>query len=81
MSQKLVNTYSEIIKRRSASEAVLKKLNLTTDELSEKITPSRVSTTEIIQVKVQGEDPAVAPLIANIVSEAFKKRSERYYDS
>lgn len=75
MSQKLVNTYSEIIKSRSISEEVLKKLDLdlTPDQLSEKISVSKVNDTEIIRVKVQDEDPAVAALIANTVSEAFKK--------
>ena len=75
MSQKLVNTYSEIIKSRSISEEVLKKLDLdlTTDELSGKITVSKVSDTEIIRINVQDQDPAVAALIANTVSEAFKK--------
>ena len=75
MSQKLVNTYSEIIKSRSISEAVLQKLDLdlTPDQLSSKITVAKVSDTEIIQVKVQDEDPAVAALIANTVSEVFKK--------
>lgn len=75
MSQKLVNTYSEIIKSRSISEAALKKLDLdlTPDELSGKITVSKLSDTEIIQIKVQDEDPAIAALIANTVSEAFKK--------
>jgi len=75
MSQKLVNTYSEIIKSRSISEAVLQKLDLdlTPEQLSSKITVAKVSDTEIIQVKVQDEDPAVAALIANTVSEAFKK--------
>ena len=39
MSQKLVNTYSEIIKSRSISEEVLKNLDLdlTTDQLSESV--------------------------------------------
>lgn len=75
MSQKLVNTYSEIIKSRSVAEAVLQKLDLdlTPDQLSSKITVSKVSDTEIIRVKVQDEDPAMAALIANTVSEAFKK--------
>ena len=75
MSQKLVNTYSEIIKSRSISEAVLKKLDLdlTAEELSEKIVVSKVNDTEIIRVKVQDEDPQMAALIANTVSDVFKK--------
>lgn len=75
MSQKLVNTYSEIIKSRSISEAVLKKLDLdlTAEELSEKITVSKVNDTEIIRVNVKDEDPSVAALIANTVSDVFKR--------
>lgn len=75
MSQKLVNTYSEIIKSRSVAEAVLQKLDLdlTPGQLSSKITVSKVSDTEIIRINVQDEDPAMAALIANTVSEAFKK--------
>ena len=75
MSQKLVNTYSEIIKSRSISESVLKKLDLdlTTEELSEKITVSKVNDTEIIRVNVTDADPQMAALIANTVSDVFKK--------
>lgn len=75
MSQKLVNTYSEIMKSRSISEDVLKKidLDLTAEELSEKITVSKVNDTEIIRVKVSDTDPETAALIANTVSDVFKK--------
>lgn len=75
MSQKLVNTYSEIIKSRSISEAVLKKLDLdlTPEELSGKITVSKVNDTEIIRVNVNDADPEMAALIANTVSDVFKK--------
>ena len=75
MSQKLVNTYSEIIKSRSISEEVLKKLDLdlTAEELSEKISVSKVNDTEIIRVKVSDTDPEMAALIANTISDVFKK--------
>lgn len=75
MSQKLVDTYSEIIKSRSVAEAVLQKLDLdlTPGQLSSKITVSKVSDTEIIRINVQDEDPAMAALIANTVSDVFKK--------
>lgn len=75
MSQKLVNTYSEIIKSRSISEEVLKKLDLdlTPDQLSGKVSVSKVSDTEIIRIKVQDEDPELAALIANTISDVFKK--------
>lgn len=75
MSQKLVNTYSEIIKSRSIAEDVLKKidLDLTPEQLAGKITVSKVNDTEIIRVKVSDTDPEVAALIANTVSDVFKK--------
>lgn len=75
MSQKLVNTYSEIIKSRSILEEVLKKLDLdlTHEELIKKITVSKVNDTEIIRVNAKDPDPEMAALIANTVSDVFKK--------
>ena len=75
MSQKLVNTYSEIIKSRSISEAVIKQLNLdlTAEELSKKITVSKVNDTEIIRIKVSDTNPETATLLTNTIADVFKK--------
>lgn len=75
MSQKLVNTYSEIIKSRSIAEAVIKKLDLdlTAEELSKKITVSKVNDTEIIRIKVSDTNPETATLLTNTIADVFKK--------
>ncbi|MEO3135272.1 Wzz/FepE/Etk N-terminal domain-containing protein [Turicibacter sanguinis] len=75
MSQKLVNTYSEIVKSRGIAEDVVKKLKLDVapSEIQSMLTVSGVNDTEVIKIKVTNEDPVLAADIANTVSDVFKK--------
>lgn len=75
MSQKLVNTYSEIIKSRSIAEKVVDQLNLdlTPETVSFKLSVAGVEDTEVIRIKVTDENPDLAASIANAVGEIFKK--------
>lgn len=75
MSQKLVATYSQIVKSDRISEAVIDKLDLdlTASQLNSKISVSQVGETEILKITVKDEDPALAALIANTESEVFQQ--------
>lgn len=75
MSQKLVATYSQIVKSDRISEAVIDKLDLdlTASQLNSKISVSQVGETEILKITVKDEDPALAALIANTESDVFQQ--------
>jgi capsular polysaccharide biosynthesis protein len=71
----LVNTYSVIIKSPSVLEKVIKdlNLNLTTEQLNEKITVDSEQNSQVLNVSVQDPDPHKAVLIANKIGQVFKQ--------
>ena len=75
LSQKLVQTYTEIIKSLTILNPVIDEmdLELTTDELLEKIAVSQVNETEIIKISVTDEDPILARDIANTLAKNFSE--------
>lgn len=75
MSQKLVATYSQIVKSERIADAVIKKLDLdlTAAQLNSKVSVSQLGDTEILKITVKDEDPELAALIANTESEVFQK--------
>ncbi|SHI81598.1 capsular exopolysaccharide family [Dethiosulfatibacter aminovorans DSM 17477] len=79
LSQKLVVTYSEIVKSRIVLEAVIDKieLDMTYNELLEDITSSPVGSTEILKISVKNTDPAMASEIANTIADVFIKEVMR----
>lgn len=74
-SQKLVATYTEIVKSERVSDAVINKLNLelSPKELIDKISVSQVGQTEILKLTVKDADPELATLIANTISKVFQE--------
>jgi capsular polysaccharide biosynthesis protein len=79
LSQKLVVTYSEIVKSRIVLEQVIEKLSLPTtyEKLLGTITSKPVGNTEILKISVQHPDPAMAAQIANKISDVFIKEVMR----
>lgn len=79
LSQKLVKTYGEIAKSRTVSKEVIDnlKLDLNPEQLKGKISVNLVGDTEIIMVKVQDTDPALATTIANNLAQVFMKHVVR----
>lgn len=70
----LINTYSGIIKSPVILDQVVEKLklNMTTDQLTQKITVSNADKSQIVTISVQDEDPAVAVEIANTTAYVFE---------
>jgi len=71
----LINTYNVIIK----SPAILSKvieildLNLTPSQLSDKITVASQNDSQVVNISVQDEKPAIAVEIANTTAEVFEQ--------
>ena len=74
-SQKLVATYTEIIKSATILEPVIKALDLdmTADQLLKNIGVAQVNDTEIIKITVKNEDPELSRDIANTIANVFSK--------
>lgn len=75
MSQKLAATYSEIVKSERIADIVIEELDLKmmASELNKKISVSQVGSTEILKITVKDEDPQLAALMANKVSQVFQR--------
>ena len=75
MSQKLVETYTQIVKSERIADKVIKKLDLdlSTGALNSKISVSQMGATEILKITIKDNDPELAALIANTEAEIFKQ--------
>lgn len=74
MNQKLLGTYSEIIKSRGIANYVIDRLDLDMDykQFSEMVSVATVKDTEVMSVKVVDTIPERAMDIANETSEVFR---------
>lgn len=79
LSQKLVVTYSEIVKSRIVLEQVISQLGLdyTYTELLRMTSAQQVGSTEILKISVTNVDPVMASDIANTISSVFIKEVMR----
>lgn len=70
----LINTYTVIIKSPAILENVANelKLDLTSEQLNEKITVGNEENSQVINITVQDESPKTAAEIANTVANVFK---------
>ena len=82
INQKLVTTYSEIIKSRRVLETVIEslKLNTTPSKLAKSITVTSVRDTSIIKVTVSDKNNKRAATIANEVATIFKQEITKIYN-
>lgn len=73
LNQKLVVTYGEIAKSRTVLDKVINdlKLDITYEDLVEKIEVTPVKDTEIMNIKVSNNDPTLATKIANKLPQVF----------
>lgn len=81
LNQKLVNTYSEIIKSRRVLNKVIDDLALsdTVSSLSQKVNVSSIDNTEIIKISVSDPNSKDAMRIANAVADVFKEEVLEIY--
>ena len=75
MYQKLLKTFSEIAKSRMVSEKVINDLDLgiSIESLQSKISVTVVGDTQMMTIKATDKNPETAALIANKLSDIFKK--------
>ena len=73
LNQKLVGTYSEIIRSRRVLNKVIKNLKLDTtwDVLQKRVSVSNKADTELISITVVSEESKIAPDIANEIADVF----------
>ncbi|MDD2375999.1 MAG: Wzz/FepE/Etk N-terminal domain-containing protein [Clostridia bacterium] len=81
LNQKLVSTYSEIIKSKKVLNEVIDNLNLdiTAESISRNITISPVKDSEVMNITVLNEDPNEASDIANEIITSFAKQVKEIY--
>lgn len=82
LNQKLVSTYSEIIKNRKILEQVIynTRLDTTVKELSDNISVTSVKDTEIIKIEVSNSDNSRAMIIAKEITNIFTKEVNKIYN-
>ena len=82
LNEKLVTTYSQIIKSRRVVEQVITSLNLSDsyESLKNNITVTSVSETPIIKVTINNEDADLAVEIANELASVFKNEISKIYN-
>ena len=76
-SQKLVNTYSEILKSEAISDEVIQNLkleDLDTEGYQKIVKISSVKDTEVITIAVTSKDPKEAAVIANEIVDVFRDK-------
>ena len=79
LNQKLVSTYSQIIKSRKVMQKVIdtERLNYTVSQLSENVTG--VQDTELIKISVNDRNSITAMKIANDIVPVFSEEVKRIY--
>ena len=83
LNQKLVSTYSELLKMDTVLTQVINNLNInkTTDQLKNNIQVSAKDDTEIIEISVTDSDREMAQRIANEVAQVFISQvAKEYYN-
>lgn len=81
LNQKLVSTYSELIKSKRILRPVIENLGMEISEesLKKSITVSSVKDTELIKIKVVNPNPENAKLIANNIVTVFSEEVKEIY--
>lgn len=81
INQKLVPTYSELVKTKNVLREVIRelRLNVNEDELKKNVTVKLVEDTELIQITVTNKNALDAKNIANKIAEIFSDRVSEIY--
>lgn len=82
LNQKLVSTYSELVKTKNVLREVIKNLRLTVSEdtLKKNVSVSLVKETELIKITVTNRNALDAKNIANEIAKIFSQRVSEIYN-
>lgn len=82
VNSKLVSTYSELVKSKNILREVCDNLGIEVDEASLKnnVTVKSVKNTELIEIKVENENPTFAAKIANEIAKVFTEKVKEIYN-
>lgn len=82
LNSKLVSTYSELVKSKKVLRKVISNLGIKLEEeqLRKNISVSSVKETELIEIKVNNSDAAVATRIANETAKVFIENVSEMYN-
>ena len=81
LNQKLVETYSKIIKSKLVLEQVISETGVTytAEELSENVNVEAYENTEMLKISVTDQDPELAASIANSIAQVFSGEIAKIY--
>ena len=81
LNQKLVETYSKIIKSKLVLEQVISETGVTytAEELSENVSVEAYENTEMLKISVTDQDPELAANIANSIAQVFSGEIAKIY--
>lgn len=82
LNEKLVNTYTEIIKSESVMDRVIQNLNLklTTKQLISNVTVTQENESAVLKVRVKAKDAETSTKIAAEITKVFFQRIEELYN-
>ena len=83
LNQKLVSTYSELVKSKTVLKQVLENLNMNydlEDDLKENVTVKEVSGTQVIEITYINENPETAYNVSNELSNVFSDKIKEIYN-
>lgn len=82
LNQKLVSTYSELVKTKNVLREVIKelRLNVEEEELRKNVKVSLVEDTELIKITVTNKNALDAKNIANEIAKIFSERVREIYN-
>ncbi len=73
-SERLAQTYAELLTKRPVFEEVSRRLNLT--ELKSNVTVHPVRDTQLIELSVEDHDPVLVAQVANALTQVFMEQNE-----
>lgn len=81
LNQKLIGTYTEVIKSDNVLRQVISNLNLDIDEneLRNRVSVKLVLNTQLIEISVTNENPETAKLLTNEITNVFMDRVKEIY--
>lgn len=83
LNQKLISTYSELVKSKSVLRTVISNLSLTNlseESLKKSVTVTAVEDADVIKITVKNKNPKDAAVIANEIAKVFTEQVTSIYN-